>query len=176
MTGSMGRIGGIERTDPELQVSEREVLRQFLDYHRATLRMKCAGLTDEQLKQRAVPTSGMTLLGLVRHLTDVERSWFRRMLDGQPHEPLYYGPGDEDGDFDNLDSTPVGEVWAAYDQAVAEAQQIEATFDDPSDLARGTTGRPRNVRWVMVHMIKEYARHNGHADLLREAIDGAVGE
>ena len=176
MTGEMEAVPGVERTEPDLQAGEGELLRQFLDYHRATLRMKCAGLTDAQLKQRSVPTSGLALLGLVRHLTEVERNWFHRMLDGQPHAPLYFGPEDADGDFDNLDSTPVSEVWAAYDKAVDEARQLEATFGDPGDLARGTTGRPRNLRWVMVHLIEEYARHNGHADLLREAVDGAVGE
>jgi hypothetical protein len=98
------------------------------------------------------------------------------MLDGQPHTPQYWSDSDPDGDFENLESASVSDVWASYDAAVAESRRVTATFDHVADLARGTTGRPRNLRWVLVHMIEEYARHNGHADLLREAIDGATGE
>jgi hypothetical protein len=98
------------------------------------------------------------------------------MLDGQPYTPQYWSEDDPDGDFDNLDSTSVTDVWASYDAGVAESRRITASFADVADLARGTTGRPRNVRWVLVHLIEEYARHNGHADLLREAIDGVTGE
>ena len=98
------------------------MLRQFLDYHRATLRLKCAGLSDEQLARRAVSPSGMSLLGLVRHLTEVERGWFARTLDGQTSGPLYYDDDtNPDGDFDDLDSTPVIEVWAAFEQAISES-------------------------------------------------------
>ena len=176
MVGAMEPVLGIERVDPDLPGGEREMLTQYLDYHRATLRMKCAGLSEEQLKRRAVAPSGLSLLGLVRHLTEVERNWFTRMLDGQPYAPQYWSEDDPDGDFDNLDSTSVTEVWASYDAAVAESRRITASFADVADLARGTTGRPRNVRWVLVHLIEEYARHNGHADLLREAIDGVTGE
>jgi len=172
----METIDGIERTDPELQVSEREVLRQFLDYHRATLRMKCAGLTDEQLKQRAVPTSGLALLGLVRHLTEVERGWFVETLAGQPVTPRYYSDADPDGDFDSLDSHPVADVFLGYRAAVDEARAVMAGFTSGDELRRNESERLVNVRWVMMHMLEEYARHNGHADLLREAIDGAVGE
>ena len=174
---SMEAVEGISRVDPELEGSEIEILSQFLDYHRATLRMKCAGLSDDQLKLRAVRPSSLSLLGLVRHLTEVERNWFEVHLDGRPDTPLYYDDDtDPDGDFDNVDSTPVDEVWAGYEAAVIEARRIAATYADPGDLARGTRGRPRNLRWVLVHMIEEYARHNGHADLLRESIDGRSGE
>lgn len=176
MVGSMERIPGIERVDPDLQGDEQEMLTQYLDYHRATFRMKCAGLNDEQLKRRPVAPSGLSLLGLVRHLTEVEHNWFTRMLAGQPYTPLYWSESDPDGDFDNLDSASVTDVWASYDAAVAESRRVAASFTDVADLARGTTGRPRNVRWVLVHLIEEYARHNGHADLLREAIDGTTGE
>ena len=112
----------------------------------------------------------------MRHLTEVERNWFAVHLDGQPNTPLYYDDSDPDGDFDSLDSAPVDEVWAAYEAAIADAQRITGTFADPGDLTRGTRGRPRKLRWVLVHMIEEYARHNGHADLLRESIDGLSGE
>ena len=111
----MEAVEGISRVDPDLEGSEIEILTQFLDYHRATLQMKCASLSDDQLKQRAVGPSKLSLLGLVRHLTEVERSWFAVHLDGQPNIPLYYDDDtDPDGDFDNLDSAPVAEVWTAY--------------------------------------------------------------
>ena len=152
------------------------MLGQYLDFHRATLQGKCAGMTEEQLKRRAVPTSNLTLLGLVRHLTDVEHGWFAEWLDGQPERARYLTRENPNGDFDNLDSHPVPAVWDAYHAQAAESQRVLGTFADGAELARGGPGRPRNVRWVALHMIEEYARHNGHADLLREAIDGETGE
>jgi Protein of unknown function (DUF664) len=166
----------IPRLRPSYVGTESESLSDWLDFHRATLQLKCAGLTDEQLKLRAVPTSTLSLLGLVRHLTEVERGWFCEDLDGQPAPPLYYTDDDPDGDFDNLDSHPVAEVWVAYHEAVASARQIWASFASPDNLGRKGGEEPLNVRWVMTHLIEEYARHNGHADLLREAIDGERGE
>jgi hypothetical protein len=166
----------IPRDDPDLQAGELAMLGQYLDFHRATLQMKCAGLTEEQLRRRAVPTSNLTLLGLVRHLTDVEHGWFAEWLDGQPERTRYFTPDDLNGDFDNLDSHPVPAVWDAYRTQIAESRRILGSFTDGGEMARGGCGRPRNVRWVALHMIEEYARHNGHADLLREAIDGATGE
>ena len=152
------------------------MLGQYLDYHRATLAMKCARLTEAQLKQRAVPTSNLSLLGLVRHLTEVEYGWFCESLDGQPEQSVYFTADDLDGDFDNLDAHPVGGVWAAYAAQVTESRRILATYADGDEAARGARREPRNVRWVLNHMLEEYARHNGHADLLREAIDGETGE
>ena len=166
----------IPRSDPDLQASELVMLGQYLDFHRATLQSKCAGLSPEQLRRRTVPTSNLTLLGLVRHLTDVEHGWFAEWLDGQPERTRYFSVDDPNGDFDNLDSHPVAAVWDAYHAQVAESQRVLGTFADGAELARGGPGRPRNVRWVALHMIEEYARHNGHADLLREAIDGETGE
>ena len=166
----------IPRDDPDLEAGELDALGQYLDFHRATLEMKCAGLTDEELKHRAVPASNLTLLGLVRHLTDVEYGWFSEWLDGQPERSRYFTPDDPNGDFDNLDSQPLRDVWAAYHAQVAESRRILSTVADAGEMARGGPGRPRNVRWVALHMIEEYARHNGHADLLREAIDGVTGE
>ncbi len=174
--GSMNPISGITRTDPELESDEITMLTQFLDYQRATMRMKCVGLGEDALKQRSAPPSTLTLLGLVRHLTEVERNWFAVHLDGQRGVEVYNDEADPDGDFDTLDSAPVADVWAAYDATVVESRRIVSTFADPGDLTRGTRGRPRSLRWIMIHLIEEYARHNGHADLLREAIDGARGE
>ena len=166
----------IPRDDPDLLAGELAGLAEYLDFHRATLEMKCAGLTENLLKRRAVPTSNLTLLGLVRHLTEVEYGWFAEWLDGQPQRTLYFTPDDLNGDFDNLDSQPVPDVWDAYHAAVDESRRILGTFADGGEMARGGGGRPRNVRWILLHMVEEYARHNGHADLLREAIDGSTGE
>ena len=166
----------IPRTDPDLQTDELELLGQFLDYHRATLELKCAGLDDDQLKAKSTPPSALSLLGLVRHLTEVEYWWFAVWLDDQPDKAFYYTPDDPDGDFANVDSQPVADVWSAYHRVVIESRQILGTYSDGGDLARGGPGRPRNLRWILTHMIEEYARHNGHADLLREAIDGTIGE
>jgi len=166
----------IPRSDPDLLTDELALLGQYLDYHRATLEMKCAGLSGDELKRRAVPTSNLTLLGLVRHLTDVEYGWFCESLDGQQERSHYFTPDNLNGDFDDLDSVPMPEVWAAYHAQVAESRRILGTFGDAAETARGGARRPRNVRWIALHMIEEYARHNGHADLLREAIDGATGE
>ncbi len=166
----------IPRPDPDMMGDEWDSLSQWLDFHRATFRLKCAGLTDDQLKLRPVATSTLSLLGLMRHLTEVERGWFAETLAGQNVDPLYWSKTDPDGDFDRLDSRPVQEVEKSYLAAITEAHEIVASFEDASDLRRHPTQRPVTVRWVMMHMVEEYARHNGHADLLREAIDGARGE
>ena len=104
----------IPREDPDLNADELTVLGQYLDFHRATLAMKCARLSEADLKRRAVPTSNLTLLGLVRHLTEVEYGWFCEWLDGQPEKSVYFTADDPDGDFDNLDAHPVADVWTAY--------------------------------------------------------------
>jgi len=169
----------IPREDPDLQTGELAVLGQYLDYHRATLAMKCARLSETDLKRRAIPTSNLTLLGLVRHLTEVEYGWFCEWLDAQPELTFYYTADDPDGDFLNLDSHSVDEVWTAFSDQVTESRRILGTYTDGAELARGRpreSSRPRNVRWILAHMVEEYARHNGHADLLREAIDGETGE
>ncbi len=175
-SGMMTADPDIPRSDPDLEAGELTVLGQYLDFHRATLAMKCGRLSEADLKRRAVPTSNLTLLGLVRHLTEVEYGWFCEDLDGQPERSVYFTADDLDGDFDNLDTHSVADVWSAYTAQLAESRRILATFGDGGELARGARGEPRNVRWVLIHLIEEYARHNGHADLLREAIDGAVGE
>jgi Protein of unknown function (DUF664) len=97
-------------------------------------------------------------------------------LDGQREQHSYATSEEPNGDFDNLDFRPVPEVWDAYHVQVADSRRILGTFSDAAEMARGAPGRPRNVRWIAMHMIEEYARHNGHADLLREAIDGRTGE
>jgi hypothetical protein len=155
---------------------ERTLLVDFLAAQRATLELKCAGL-DTQLSQRSVVPSALSLLGLVRHLADVERRWFRQVLADQDAPPLFSSPSDPDGDFTGavprLDVVSrAWEVWRA-EIAFAEAFVADAPHLDVEghDFWRGTV----SLRWVLLHMIEEYARHNGHADLLRECIDGATG-
>lgn len=163
------------RSDPDEQAGELDTLGQFLDYHRATLQMKCDGLTAEQLATAALPPANLTLLGLVRHLTEVERHWCAEVLDGQDLESLYWSEEDPDGDFESLDSAPVEQVWSRYRAAVTESRRVLATFSDGAEPARRSGSSP-SLRWVLTHLVEEYARHNGHADLLRQALDGETGE
>jgi hypothetical protein len=165
------------RTDPPYVADERTMLEQWLDYHRATLRVKCAGLSAEQLRRRSCEPSSLSLLGLVRHMTEVERGWFLRGVAGRPRAevaPMYYREDNPDGDFDDVDAADPDATFAAYDEALAQCREAAAgaDLDDTFD----NRGAPCSVRWVFVHMIEEYARHNGHADLLRERVDGATGD
>jgi len=168
----------IERVNPEGTGDERTVLRGFLDYHRQTLLWKCDGLSADELRRRSVPPSSMSLLGLVRHLADVERSWFRRTLAGEDAPPIFYSrPDNLDGEFDDVDEASIEEAFARWNEEVEAARRIEASFASLDDTVRHPVhGVDLNVRWAMVHMIEEYSRHNGHADLLREQIDGTTGE
>ena len=166
-----------ERPEIPSVAGEREMLRAFLDFHRATLAMKCDGLSDDELRRAAVPSSTLSLLGLVRHMAEVERAWFRRIIGGEPDLPLVWSP---DGDFQ-----------VAYDASGRDPGRGVRRLGGrggarPADRARGRVARRHGVgaaRWgeevslrlVMLHMIHEYARHNGHADLLREGVDGTVG-
>ncbi|MBO4272705.1 DinB family protein [Microbispora triticiradicis] len=165
------------RTDPPLHAGEREMLRAFLDWHRQTLAVKCEGLTEEQLRLRSVPPSSLSLLGIVRHMADVERSWFRRRLAGEDLEGIYYTDDDPDGEFDNVDTASAEEAFATWRAEIEHARAAEAACADLDATTKtAREGVHRSLRWIMVHMIEEYARHNGHADLLRERIDGATGE
>jgi uncharacterized damage-inducible protein DinB len=153
---------------------ERAMLEAWLDWHRDTLARKCAGLPAEQMRQRAVPPSTMSLLGLVRHMAEVERGWFRRRIAGQDSAYLYASEDDHDGDFNQVEDADVEEAFATWRAECAAAREIMhgvESLDRTFDL-RGNT---LSVRWVLVHMIEEYARHNGHADLLRERLDGSKG-
>jgi uncharacterized damage-inducible protein DinB len=161
--------------DPREQIGqvdgERGALLRYLGKYRLTLEMKCAGLSAEQLAARSVPPSTMSLLGMIRHLAEVERGWFRREMAGQDAPRLHSAP---DGDWDDATGDPaaVEEAWAAWR---AEAEFADAFVAATEDLGtRGVTGEP--LREVLIHMIEEYARHCGHADLLRERIDGRTGQ
>jgi uncharacterized damage-inducible protein DinB len=166
------------RVDPPRQADERSMLEAWLDWQRATLAMKCEGLGDEQLRRRAVPPSTLSLLGLVRHMAEVERGWFRRTLAGEEAPALYYSEADPDGDFDNVDTADPEEAFDAWRWECGRAAELIAGVGslDQEAARRGRDGAVISVRWILVHMIEEYARHNGHADLLRQCIDGVTGE
>ena len=165
----------VERIDPPLVAQEREMLDAWLDYHRATLAVKCEGLTDDQLRARAVPPSSLSLLGLVRHMGEVERSWFRRVLSGEQAPPRYYSDENPDGDFDDVADAVVADAFGYWRDECAHARERVAAAPSLDVTGTGRQGEGYSLRWIMVHMIEEYARHNGHADLLRERIDGTVG-
>ncbi len=157
---------------PRTPRDERTSLETWLEYHRATLLMKCAGLEPEQLATRSCPPSNLSLLGLVRHMTEVE-TWFHD-FDGQPHGEWYCTDDEPDGEFDLVDAAGADADLAAYHASVDRARAA-VEGHDLDDLSPGST-KPISLRWVFQHMIEEYARHNGHADLLRERIDGATGD
>jgi uncharacterized damage-inducible protein DinB len=162
----------VERPGGPTAAPERVLLQGVLDWHRATLLYKCAGLTGEQLAEHPVPTSGLTLLGLIRHMTKVERTWFRTRFAGEPvgnpfGENLAADFEDQDPARAAADYARLTEEFKLVDAAVANAR-LDDTFDHRGELM--------SLRMIYLHMIEEYARHNGHADLLREAIDGSTGE
>ncbi len=154
------------------------MLTGWLEHHRAILLWKCEGLSDEQLRKRSVPPSSMSLLGLIRHMTDVERGWFQQVLLGEDAPDLYTAPGEQDGDFNNVDEADVAADFSAFKAECDASRQAAAAAPDLDVLSkvRSTrTGEQFSLRWILTHMIEEYARHNGHADLLRETIDGTTG-
>jgi len=166
----------IERPLPPLNADERTTLESWLEFHRATLAMKCAGLSDEQAAAAPVPPSVFTMTGLVQHMAEVERNWFRRVLAGEQAPPIYDPEADPDG--------PDGGFEVAAGATLPDAlsvwrAEITAARERCAALALADTGRfmgqDVSLRWIYVHMIEEYARHNGHADLVRERIDGATG-
>jgi Protein of unknown function (DUF664) len=162
------------RTDPPQVSEERESLDAWVEYHRATLLMKCAGLVSEQLVSRSCPPSSLTLLGLVRHLTEVE-SWFHD-FDGEPAGDWYSTDDDPDACFNAVDASSADADLVAYHASVERARAAVKGRDLGEISPEPDDGRPVSLRWIYVHMIEEYARHNGHADLLRECIDGATGD
>ena len=172
----------IERIEPPFVADERTTLEGWLEYHRATLEYKCSSLSAAQLAERSVPPSTLSLLGLVRHMAEVERNWFRRVFAGDEDAgPIYYSDDDPDGDFDNVTADVVAEGFATWHDEIERARTI---VGDADSLDARSVGRPRDdprggavsLRWIITHMIEEYARHNGHADLLRQLIDGETGD
>ena len=165
-----------ERSTPPMNSDERTTLESWLDFYRATLAMKCDGLTEEQLCTASVPPSPLTLLGLVQHMAEVERNWFRRVLVGEHAPPIYDSQTDSngpDGGFalaENVKFDAARQRWEA-EIAQGRANCADRQLQQPSNFAGGEV----NLRWIYTHMIAEYARHNGHADLIRERIDGTTG-
>ena len=156
---------------------ERATLIEFLRCQRLTLQLKCEGLDAAQLARRSVEPSTLSLLGLVRHMAEVERKWFRQRFAGQDVPNRYQSNAEPDGDFDGAvaDQAVVDEAWAAWRDEVAFAERF-ARETDLDFVGQDGAGEPISLRELLVHMIEEYARHNGHADLLRERIDGRVGQ
>ena len=165
----------VTRVSEPLTGGERAMLEGWLDWHRATLLIKAAGLTAEQLKRAAVEPSNLTLLGLIRHMAEVERQWFRWRAAGQDVTMIYCSDDNVDADFDDVADADAEADYATF---LAELDAVRATAATlPLDHEFPTNRSPAvSVRWVYLHMIEEYARHNGHADLLRERIDGVTGD
>jgi uncharacterized damage-inducible protein DinB len=170
------------RTDPPESGPEADQLSAFLDFHRATLLLKCDGLTAEQLRQPAVPSSALTLGGLLNHLALVEDTWFRvRFLGEEEASPWNEVDWDADPDweFHSAAATDPDELRERYRAACERSRAVVRAAGDLDRLSVAVsrrTGEHFDLRWILLHMIEETARHAGHADLLREAIDGTVGE
>ena len=164
----------VERPDGPLTGPERPMVQAFLDWQRATLLHKCAGLTGEEMARQTIPPSGLSLLGLVRHLTKVERVWFRRRFAGEPVD-LPFGD-DPAVEFEGADPARAAADYARLTEEFkhADAAVANASLDDTFTHER--TGEVMSLRMIYLHLIEEYARHLGHADLLREQIDGVTGE
>jgi uncharacterized damage-inducible protein DinB len=162
------------RTEPDFLLAEREMLEAWLEFHRMTLLLKCEGLDEERLKQRPVATSKLSLHGIVRHMAEVERNWFRRVLRSDTDVPyLWRTEVNEEADLTPLDTAEWQHDRTLWQQECAASREAASTRTlDDTGLRHG---RPCSLRWIYVHMIEEYARHNGHADLIRELLDRAVG-
>ncbi|MEU5428568.1 DinB family protein [Streptomyces olivoreticuli] len=166
-----------ERPEPPTVSGERAGLESWLDYHRATLALKCAGLDDRQLREASTPPSPLTLMGLVRHMAEVERNWFRRVLTGEESaEPIYYSDEDPDGDIHVTGQDTWEEAYATWQAEITAAREAARGRSLDDRVVHPRHGTEFDLRWIHTHMIEEYARHNGHADLIRERIDGATGE
>jgi hypothetical protein len=154
---------------------ERTMLTVWMDYQRSTLLWKCEGVKAQDLVRRGVPPSGLSLLGLVRHMTFVEWSWFEKVFAATGTPQPFDTSVDRDSDFNDLDPARAAEDMRRFLDQCDVSRGIVQAADSLDQLAKQSRDDVM-LRWILVHMIEEYARHNGHADLLRELIDGAVGE
>ncbi|MET0727668.1 MAG: DinB family protein [Acidimicrobiales bacterium] len=162
---------------PPVTDDERASYEAWLDWHRITLLMKCEGLDDAGRRARPVSTSLLSLHGLVRHMAEVERSWFRKVISGEDLVGgIYWDDHHPEGDFEVPDGDAFEDDVAVWVGEIAQARTIAAAHGLDDTGIRPRTGQAVDLRWVYLHMIEEYARHNGHADLLRELVDGAVGD
>ena len=159
-------------------MAERAMLESFLRYFRTVLLRKAEGITDEEARRATCPPSDLTLLGLIRHMAEVERIWSQWIFLDRPNEPIFYGDahpdGDQDGDFHPPAEATLAEAFEAYHAQIAAADEVyaAASLDDTDHHPEET----HSLRWIYVHLIEEYARHCGHADLIRQAIDGGTGD
>ena len=171
-------VGDLEderRTEPGFLLGDREMLEGWLEYHRTTLQLKCEGLDDAARKRRPVETSLLSLHGLVRHMAEVERNWFRRVLLRDAElKPIWYDPAIEDSELVPLDDADWEADLATWQAECDACREAAAAHElDDTGIRRG---EPCSLRWIYTHMIEEYARHNGHADIIRELVDGSVGD
>ncbi|MFY1653198.1 DinB family protein [Solwaraspora sp. WMMB762] len=163
----------VDRKPDPVSGDEATVLAGWLDYHRDTLLLKCSGLTAEQLTTNSVPVTNLTLLGLLRHMTELER-WLRSLLSGETIDDPYSTEERPDAAFDDVATADVQANFELYLQEVELTRKafllrdLDDTYEDE--------GVVRNLRTTVVHILEEYARHNGHADLIRQSIDGAKGD
>jgi hypothetical protein len=167
----------VDRDFPTLSNPERAALADWLRFHRETLLQKCAGLTAEQMAVKSVEPSGLTLLGLVRHMAENERWWFQIRAAGLDRNPIYPDVVDDfDPAFDDLAGADAEADFAMFrvECSAADAAVAQMALDDTIILPK--SGRSMDLRWIYLHMIEEYARHNGHADMIRERIDGVTGD
>ncbi|MDQ1702676.1 MAG: hypothetical protein QOF57_1928 [Frankiaceae bacterium] len=163
------------RAEPSFLLGDRAMLEGWLEFHRVTLLLKCEGLDDTARKLRPVPTSLLSLHGLVRHMAEVERNWFTRVLTSAPDTPpIWYDAAIDDSELVPLDDADWAADLAAWHTECDTSRARAATRSLDDTGVRD--GQPCSLRWIYTHMIEEYARHNGHADLIRELIDGAVGD
>ncbi|MFE3500398.1 DinB family protein [Kitasatospora sp. NPDC059160] len=163
-----------QRTITLQTADERATLTSFLDHQRDTLAMKCVGLSTEQLRTRVLEPSALSLLGLVRHLAEVERGWFRNVLNGEDRRGFWKHPNDTSAEWD-VETADPEEAFAVWRRECDHARELVAAAESLDVL--GHYGEEAfSLRWILTHMIEEYARHNGHADLLREHLDGSTGE
>jgi len=162
------------RIEPAYLLDERAMLEGWLEFHRETLFLKCDGLDDNARKSRPIGTSKLSLHGLVRHMAEVERNWFSRVLASDPSVPsIWFDPSREDSELEPLDNAVWSDDLFAWRSECDTSRRLAGARSlDDTGLRRG---QPCSLRWIYTHMIEEYARHNGHADLIRELIDGSVG-
>ena len=161
------------RHEPDAVLPERQMLEAWLEFHRTTLLLKCEGLDDAARKARPVATSNLSLHGLVRHMAEVERNWFRRTLLQQAVGPIFYDPAVPDSELVPLDGASWEADMATWQEECEASRRAAAGHDlDDTGMRRGER---YSLRWIYLHMVEEYARHNGHADLIRELLDGSVG-
>jgi uncharacterized damage-inducible protein DinB len=169
------RVSAPERTGEIGAGDERFQLEPWLTFYRETLLLKCDGLDLEQMKVRPITTSKLSLLGIIRHITFVEQIWFERYFTGADVTPYYKSAPGSDNDFDNLDEFTLDETLANYETAIATSVRCAEGHALDELTPKPWRDREIDLRWIYLHMIEEYARHCGHADILRELIDGQTG-